>query len=196
MFSTSGKGIWNSWSSQRGFEAVRPERPGLGATAFTAWNLPHKIKQPLSLWAFHHDNKCLGQSAYTEERFPLLHNFWGFAWWSVGSIAFGPLVPQYRVARMCVGKAYLPHGIHGSGGPSSQYPPPGYALIDLTSFYLAPPRKGYPAHPQAPRLVTKPLNTHAFGGHSVKLQQPLSPGMVCMCAFQVTACQIPFLLRQ
>lgn len=97
----------------------------------------------------------------------------------------------------CVlGRPICPMASREAGGPSSQYPPPGYALIDLTSFYLAPPLKGYPAHPQTPRLVTKPLNTHAFGGHSVKLQQPLSPGMVCMCAFQVTACQIPFLLRQ
>lgn len=108
------------------------------------------------------------------------------------------MVRQYRVARKGAENACLLPGIQGriGVGARSQYPPPGYALIDLTSFYLAPPLKGYPAHPQIPRLVARPLNTHAFGGHLVKLQQPLFPGRVCMCGFQVTACQIPFLLRQ
>jgi hypothetical protein len=119
----------------------------------------------------------------------------------LSSIAFGPVVRHYNVARVCVEKTCLPRGIQGRRkrqGPNIplQDMPLGTSLLlpgPYHPFKVTLPTLNFPYHH---RLVTEPLNTHAFGGHLVKLQQSLSLGMVCLCGFQVTACQIPFLLRQ
>lgn len=149
---------------------------------------------------FCYSNKCLGNQLKRKK------DFFCFMLSEVvldglSSIAFGPVVRHYNVARVCVEKTCLPRGIQGRRkrqGPNIplQDMPLGTSLLlpgPYHPFKVTLPTLNFPYHH---RLVTEPLNTHAFGGHLVKLQQSLSLGMVCLCGFQVTACQIPFLLRQ